>query len=199
MAACIKPFRGSLSAFFGKRDFGIIEGGRQYDFIFNRSGITYFGNIYYIVVCNCQFRALAMTTAKTFIAAFCAGCVVLGAISILVPKGNLSKAVKYAISLAFLCTVLSVAITLGSFDLPSIKADSKTFTDERHSAATAKVVFAEALSGANINFWKIKVFTDKSDSGGISITKVWVYTAAPIEKVNAVIGSKDYEVVVVNE
>lgn len=140
-----------------------------------------------------------MNTAKTFIASFCAGCVMLGALSILVPKGNLSRAVKYAISLAFLCTVLSVAVTLGSFDLPDIKTGGKDFTDESLSAAAAKTVFAEALSGADIIFSKIRVFTDKSDSGGISITKVWVYTAAPIEKVNAVIGSKDYEVVVINE
>ena len=140
-----------------------------------------------------------MNALKGFITAFCGGCIALGLISILVPKNNMSKSVKYALSLAFLCVILSVSVGLGSIDMPKFSADGQIFSDERMSAATARMIFAEALAGENINFRKITVFTDKSDSGGISISKVYVYTAEPIEKVGAVIGSDDYELVVINE
>ena len=140
-----------------------------------------------------------MSAVKAFLVAFCSGCVLLGLLCILVPKGSLSKSVKYAISLAYLCVILSVSVGLGSIDFPKTANGDKDFSDERFSAATARMIFSEALSAADIDFRKITVFTDKSQSGGISITKVYVYTAAPIEKVSAVIGSKDYELVVVNE
>lgn len=140
-----------------------------------------------------------MSVLKGFITAFCGGCIVFGIISILVPKGNMSKAVRYAISLAFLCTVLAVSLGLSRLEMPKLSAEEKDFSDERLSAATAKMIFAQALSENGIKFSKIIVFTDKSDAGGISISKVLVYTAETIEKINAVIGSKDYEVVVENE
>ncbi|MBR6902361.1 MAG: hypothetical protein IKN39_00545 [Clostridia bacterium] len=140
-----------------------------------------------------------MSTVKAFIMAFCSGCILLGALCILLPKNNISKAAKYAISLAYLCIILSVSVGLKSVDLPKSAVTQKDFSNEQFSAATAKMIFAEALQAANINFSKIAVFTDKLQSGGISITKVYVYTASPIEKVSAVIGSKDYELVVVNE
>ena len=67
------------------------------------------------------------------------------------------------------------------------------------SEAAAKLVFYRALTDAGIKFSKITVFTDKSAQGGISITKVYVYTAADYRDVKAVIGSNDYKLVVINE
>lgn len=140
-----------------------------------------------------------MSTVKTFIMAFCSGCILLGALCILLPKNNISKAAKYAISLAYLCIIISVSVGLKSAGFMATTDTQKDFSNEQFSAAAARMIFAEALEAADINFSKITVFTDKSQSGGISITKVYVYTASPIEKVSAVIGSKDYELVVVNE
>ena len=140
-----------------------------------------------------------MSALKGFVAAFCGGCIVFGLISILVPKGNMSKTVKYAISLAFLCAVLAVSVGLSRLEMPEISVQEKDFSDERLSAATARMIFAQALSENGIKFSKINVFTDKFDSGGINISKVCVYTSESVEKVSAVIGSKDYELVVLNE
>ncbi|MBO4433814.1 MAG: hypothetical protein J5852_09830 [Clostridia bacterium] len=140
-----------------------------------------------------------MSTIKTFITAFCTGAVLLGTVYILVPKGGTKKAVQYAFCLSFLCIVLSVAIKISGSDFPSFNAGKQNFDNEKLSAALAKTVFAAALGEKNIKYKKITVFTDKTDSGGISITKVYVYTAADYRDVKAAIGSKDYKLVVINE
>ena len=140
-----------------------------------------------------------MSTVKTFITAFCTGAVLLGVLYILVPKGRIKKAVQYAFCLSFLCIVLSAAVKLSGSDFPSFKSDNRSFGNDNLSAALAKSVFAAALKENNINYEKITVFTDKTESGGISITKVYVYTAADYRDVKAVIGSNDYKLVVINE
>lgn len=140
-----------------------------------------------------------MSALNGFIVAFCIGCIVLGALYILVPKGNISKAVKYAFSLVFLCVILTSALKLSVSDIPRLSTDSKDFADERFSAAAAQTVLSEALTGADINFTKITVFTDKTESGGININKVYVYTSEREEKVMEIIGSDAYELVVINE
>lgn len=140
-----------------------------------------------------------MSAVKTFIAAFCTGCVLLGLLSILVPESRLSKTLKYAFSLCFLCLCLSAAVKISGIDMPDIRLTENNFEDERLSAASARTVFASALENANIKFSKITVFTDKNEQGGISITKVYVYTACAYDEVSAVIGSDDYDLVVLNE
>ena len=140
-----------------------------------------------------------MNAAKGFIAAFSGGCVFLGALYILVPEGKLSKAVKYTVSLCFLCVILSAATATCNASFPEFKVSKGDFDDERLSADSARLVFANALTSAGINFSKIIVFTDKSEDGGIIITEVYVYTEAPSEAVSAAIGSDSYKLVVVNE
>ena len=134
-----------------------------------------------------------------FVSAFCIGSVILGVLYILVPDGKLNKAVSYAFSIALLCVVLSGAVKLSDVQIPGVSESRSDFDNERLSAASAEMVFAEALSREKINFSKITVFTDKSGSGGISITKVFVYTAESADRVNSAIGSDIYEVVVINE
>lgn len=134
-----------------------------------------------------------------FVTAFCTGCIALGALYILVPSGNISKAVKYAFALSFLCLVIFSAFKISNISLPEFSTENRDFGDEKMSAATAQIIFSEALTHENINFIKITVFTDKSETGGISISKVLVYTAEPYEKVYSVIGSDAYSLVVINE
>ena len=140
-----------------------------------------------------------MSSIKTFIAAFCTGAILLGILYILVPKGEIKKAVQYVFCLSFLCIILSVAVKLSGSEFPSFNATGQNFGNEKLSAALAKTVFAEALNENNIKYKKITVFTDKTDSDGINITKVYVYTAADYRDVKAVIGSSDYKLVVINE
>ncbi|MBO4692845.1 MAG: hypothetical protein J5659_00415 [Clostridia bacterium] len=134
-----------------------------------------------------------------FITSFCVGCIALGLLYVLVPGGNLSNAAKYAFSLTFLCIVLSSATFISKADIKLDNKHSLDFGDERLSAASARLVFSEALSAEKINFDKIVVFTDKSGADSINITKVYVYTDASEQRINEVIGSDSYEVVVVNE
>lgn len=136
---------------------------------------------------------------SSFISAFCIGCVVLGVLSVLIPDGKLSKTVSYAFSLSFLCVILSAAVVFGKMSMPDIDTQSHDFNNERLSAASAQMVFSEALARENINFSKIRVFTDKSETGGINISKVFVYTAESPEKIRSAISSDSYEVVVINE
>lgn len=140
-----------------------------------------------------------MSAAKTFIAAFCTGAVLLGVLYILVPEGRFGRIVRYAFCLCFLSLVLSAAVKISGEDFVNFSGSAPNFDNEKLSAATAGTVFSEALTSAGINHKKITVFTDKTESGGINIIKVYVYTAAPADKVNAVIGSESYEVVVINE
>lgn len=142
---------------------------------------------------------IGLNTVKTFITAFCTGAVVFGILYILVPKGKSSKAVRYAFCLCFLGLILSASARISSGDFKVFSRKTQDFGNEKLSAAAARTVFAEALSGAGINYKKITVFTDKTESDGINITKVYVYTPASAEEVNAVIGSDNYEVVVMNE
>ena len=140
-----------------------------------------------------------MSAVRGFVSAFCVGCVMLGALYILVPKGNISKAVKYAFCLVFLCMIISAGVSLSGIETPDFSNKESEFENERLSAEIAQMIFAEALSESKINFSKITVFTDKSASGGISISKVYVYTDCSPQKVSSVIGSDVYELVVINE
>ena len=140
-----------------------------------------------------------LSAVKIFITAFCTGAVLLGILYILVPKGQSGKAVRYAFCLCFLGLVLSAAVKISGGDFKGFSQKTQDFGNEKLSAAAARTVFAEALTDAGVNYKKITVFTDKTESGGINITKVYVYTSASAEEVNAVVGSDNYEVVVMNE
>ena len=140
-----------------------------------------------------------LNTFKAFTAAFCAGAVALGALYILAPDGGGKKAVRYAFCLSFLCLLLSAAVKFSGSDFPTFSVNSRNFGNQELSVAVAKSVFAAALSEKGINYKKITVFTDKTVSGGISITKVYVYTAADYRDVSAAVGSDDYKLVVINE
>ena len=139
-----------------------------------------------------------MSAVKGFIAAFSGGCVFLGALYILVPEGKLSKAVKYTVSLCFLCVILSAATVSCNASFPEFTVKEGDFDSERLSADSARLVFEGALTSAGINFSKITVFTDKTEDGSINIIEVYVYTDASSEAVAAVIGSGSYKLVVVN-
>ncbi|MBR4909944.1 MAG: hypothetical protein IKZ47_01310 [Clostridia bacterium] len=140
-----------------------------------------------------------MNSIRVFVTAFCAGCILLGVLYILVPKGNMSKPVRFAVCLCFLLSLITAFTVPGIGDIPDFLVSSADFRNEQLSAEAARAVFASALNSANIEFSKISVFTDKSGSGGINITKVYVYSGAKPEDIKNVIGSDDYELVVINE
>ncbi|MBQ8202669.1 MAG: hypothetical protein IJZ75_00110 [Clostridia bacterium] len=140
-----------------------------------------------------------MEGISSFVLAFCVGCVVIGAIGLIVPSGSLQKPLKYISCLAFLCIVLGGVLSIRGIDFDMESGEQPTL--EHSSAETlARQTFAEALRLKNIEFDKIEVFTDKSDEGGIFITEVVVYTKASYESVKEIISSDGaYNVRVINE
>ncbi len=118
-----------------------------------------------------------MNSLTSFFTAFCAGCVLIGALYIICPDGNIGKSVKYVFSLVFLIIIISAAnITVKNidFDFPNIQAD--TVTNENMQIASAEYIYSYALNKENIKFSKITVCTDKTEDGSIVINKVIIFS-----------------------
>ena len=141
-----------------------------------------------------------MSGFSSFILAFCTMCVVMGGLYMLCPSGNMSRSVKFALSLSFVCCMLSGIIGL---DLPEIEDSSlqtQSETSEEMSAAAARMIFEDALTRGGINFSKITVCTDKLSDGSISISEVVVYSPDSAQKIEELIGNSDvYKVRVIDE
>lgn len=140
-----------------------------------------------------------MNNLNSFIISFCGVCAAIGGISMILPSGKISKPVKQIIGLTVICAFLGLfAVCLNI----KINAD-KSFSDEDYSInyeETVKTVFETALKSKNIKFFKIIVYTDKTQSDRIFITKVKVFSDENKEKIVSAIGnSGEYEVEVVNE
>ncbi len=81
-----------------------------------------------------------------------------------------------------------------------IEKGENTVTESNTAEILAKQTFEEALRLSDIDFEKIEVFTDKSESGDIFITEVVVYSHAPKETIREIISSDGaYDVRVVDE
>ena len=138
---------------------------------------------------------------SSFVTAFCAASVIIGALFLLCPDGGLSKPVKYLFSLVFILAVVGAAASLKNvqFSFPS-SAESAPISDDM-SIAAAEYAYAHALHRAGINFHKITVCTDKTQDGSISITKVIVYSDCGESEIRGALGvaAENYKVEVINE
>ncbi len=136
----------------------------------------------------------------SFILAFCTVCTVLGGISVIIPSGNFARPLKYVFSLCFICVILGSVLSLDKIDIDFNSTKQDISVSENGAEVLARQTFEEALRRADIEFEKIRVFTDKSESGGIFITEVVVYSHESATKINEIIRSDGaYEVRVVNE
>ena len=136
----------------------------------------------------------------SFILAFCTVCVVLGGISVIVPSGSFARPLKYIFCLVFICVILGSVISMDKIDFNTEGEHEEITLRENGAEILARQTFEEALRRANIEFQEIRVFTDKSESGGIFITEVVVYSHESTVKINEVISSDGaYEVRVINE
>ncbi len=141
-----------------------------------------------------------MSEINTFITSFCTGCILLGFLYLICPVGNMAISVKYIFSLCFVCCVIGSAIAIPSPDFTFFEQKFNTeILTEQNTAVVAQSIFSEALSSENIYFRKIEVNTNKLNDGSIIISKIIVYTTESPQKVISIIGSDDYEVVVINE
>lgn len=82
----------------------------------------------------------------------------------------------------------------------SFNTDIET-SDEELKAAAAKYVYVKALKSAEINFSEITVCTDKTEDGGIVISKLIIYSDCAEERIRAALGAaaENIEVEIVNE
>ncbi len=143
-----------------------------------------------------------MSGLTSFLTSLCAACVFIGAMHLICPDGNLEKPVKYVLSLVFLVTVISAAGLLkGGFDTDISFEASAAVSEEELKTATARYVYGQALSAAEINFTEITVCTDKTEDGSIVISKVIIYSDCEKERIRAALGAAadNIEVEIVNE
>ncbi|MGN0493891.1 MAG: hypothetical protein ACI4F7_09615 [Acutalibacteraceae bacterium] len=143
-----------------------------------------------------------MSGFTSFLTALCAALVFIGALHLICPDGAMAKPVKYILSLVFLVTVISAAgLLAGGFDGEwDFKTESYADNGELDTAA-AKYVYAKALEAAEINFTEITVCTDKTEDGGIVISKLIIYSDCTEERIRSALGAaaENIEVEVVNE
>ena len=141
-----------------------------------------------------------MSGFASFVTAFCTVCVLTGGLFLICPSNKLENSVKYIFGLVFLLCILT--------SLPTFKDIRPKFDTKTHVTATDRLneqasrwVFEAALKNADIEFSKIIVCTDKTEDGSIIINKVIVYSSAPPEAIQSILGGDDadYAVEVVNE
>lgn len=141
-----------------------------------------------------------MNGINAFIISFCSSCILLGFLYILCPSGNMSKITKYIFCLCFVCCVLGAVINIPKQDISFVteKENNQVLTEQSVSAI-AQMIFGEALNSNNINFRKIEVTTNKLYDGSIVISRVAVFTSENNLKIEQILASDNYEVVVINE
>ncbi len=143
-----------------------------------------------------------MNVFASFSASFCAACVFIGALYMLCPDGVIKGSVKYVLSLVFLLSVISAAaIAVGKWEFTPPRLEYEYEKEESLSAGAAEYVYSYALSEAGIDFSKITVCTDKSESGSISINKVIICSDCEKTRILAALGqaAENIEVEIIND
>ncbi len=142
-----------------------------------------------------------MNFISAFLTPFCVAAVFIGALFMLCPEGAMNKPLKYIISLCFLITVISAAgITVKNSDF-KIDFTPDNLDSTELDLKNAEFVYTYALQKAGVELNGIEIFTNKNETGSISINKVIIYSNSEPQKINEALGqiSKNIEVVVINE
>ena len=143
-----------------------------------------------------------MNYLSSVIVAFCVACIIIGALYILCPDGELSKSVRYVLGLSFILSIIAFTGITVKNPSAEFSFSSSQLTDSSDlDVANAKYVYSYALKSAGIDFSEITVCTDKQADGSIVINKVIIRSDCEREKILSVLGemAKIYEVEIVNE
>lgn len=137
-----------------------------------------------------------------FFISFSVGCILIGALYIICPEGNISKPIRYLFSLVFSVIIISAAnipLKKITFPLPEATASQASLTEMQ--SLSAQYIYSYTLAAQNINFREIYVCTDNSNDKSIVITKVIIVSDEPREKIIKALGvlAKEREVEIVNE
>lgn len=142
-----------------------------------------------------------MTRLSDFFITFCVSAIFIGALLIICPNGQISKSVKYILSLVFTLLIISSALKI-NFDLnftPETEAIN-SYTEALDNKS-AEYVYGQCLKAAKIEFSKISVLTNKSESGSIVISKVLIFSKEDKNKILSALSAvaQNFEVEVINE
>ena len=101
------------------------------------------------------------------------------------PSGNIGKAVKYAISLLFLCICVTLFTAVGKVKIAPDYAAPKQNESSVTAAADIQAEFlcAELLKENGIDYKRIEVATNIDELSGIYINSITVYTDVDENKV----------------
>ena len=142
-----------------------------------------------------------MTRLSDFFITFCVSAFFIGALLIICPNGQMSKSIKYILSLVFTLLIISSAVKI-DFNLdftPNTNViNSHAEVINTHSAV---YVYSQCLKAAKIEFSKISVLTNKSDDGSIVISKVLIFSKEDKNKILLALGevAQNFEVEIINE
>ena len=143
-----------------------------------------------------------MNFFSSFVSAFCAACVFIGGLYMLCPDGVMGKSVKYIFTLVFILSVVSAAaMAAGRWEWDTAEYEASEIDTQAMQTSSAKFIFAELLRKAGIDFSKITVCTDKTESGSISISKVILCSDCESDRILAALGdaAENTEVEIVND
>lgn len=143
-----------------------------------------------------------MSYITNLLTAFCAACVIIGALYMLCPDGALSKPVKYLLGLVFLLSIIAASgIRVAKTDSVFPPFEPTHPDSALLDSASAEFAYGICLEKAGIDFSEITVCTDKSDNGSIIISKVIIRSECKREEILAALGeaAENIEVEVINE
>ena len=110
---------------------------------------------------------------KGVVLIFCLLSAFLGVADMLTPDGQTAKMVKFFCALTFLFVLLSA---VPKIDLSPIAVQSSAdIQTENIYTAAAQPIIAALLKDSGIEYKKITVCTDKTDTDGISINEITVF------------------------
>ena len=142
-----------------------------------------------------------MTRLSDFFITFCVSAIFIGALLIICPNGQMSKSIKYILSLVFTLLIISSSLKI-DFNLdftPNTNViNSHAEVINTHSAV---YVYSQCLKAAKIEFSKISVLTNKSDDGSIVISKVLIFSKEDKNKILLALGevAQNFEDEIINE
>ena len=142
-----------------------------------------------------------MTRLSDFFITFCVSAIFIGALLIICPSGQISKSVKYILSLVFTLLIISSALKI-DFDL-NLTPNNNAISSHTEALDTqsAAYVYGQCLKAANIEFSKISVLTNKTEDGSIVISKVLIFSKEDENKILSALSlvAQNFEVEIINE
>ena len=142
-----------------------------------------------------------MSNLAVFFSSFCVSAILIGALYIICPGGEISKSVKNIFALVFTLVITSSAVTVNPvFDFGGDISQNEGVTSSI-DISSAVYVYSDCLKAAKIEFSEISVLTNKTEDGGIVISKVIIFSNEDKEKILSALSviAQNLEVEVVNE